>query len=55
MNPHTDLLNLEFANSDDSTAYAELEDIMALETELDVQTGSWIQHTFELRSDYINE
>ena len=52
--PHR-LVEFEFANSDDSTTYSELEDIMALEVELDVQTGSWIQHTFELRSDYINE
>ncbi len=52
--PHR-LVEFEFANSDDSTTYSELEDIMALEAELDVRTGSWIQHTFELRSDYINE
>lgn len=52
--PHR-LVEFEFANTDDSTAYGELEDIMAIEDELDVQTGSWIQHTFELRSDYINE
>lgn len=52
--PHR-LVEFEFANTDDSTTYGELEDIMAIEDELDVQTGSWIQHTFELRSDYINE
>ena len=52
--PHR-LVELEFANQEDATAYAELEDIMAVEAELDVRTSSWIQHTFELRSDYINE
>ena len=52
--PHR-LVELEFANQEDATAYAELEDVMAVEAELDVRTGSWIQHTFELRSDYINE
>ncbi|RKU13810.1 hypothetical protein C6501_08965 [Candidatus Poribacteria bacterium] len=52
--PHR-LVEFEFANSEDSTAYGELEDIQAIEAELDVRTGSWTQHTFELRSDYINE
>ncbi len=52
--PHR-LVEFEFANSEDSTAYGELEDIKAIEAELDVRTGSWTQHTFELRSDYINE
>ncbi len=52
--PHR-LVEFEFANEEDATAYEELEDIMALEAELDVRTGSWIQHKFELRSDYINE
>lgn len=52
--PHR-LVEFEFANEEDATAYEELEDIMAIEAELDVRTGSWIQHIFELRSDYINE
>ena len=52
--PHR-LVEFEFATQEDATAYDELEEIMALEAELDVQTGSWTQHTFELRSDYINE
>ena len=52
--PHR-LVEFEFANSEDSTTYGELEDIKAIEAELDVRTGSWTQHTFELRSDYINE
>ena len=52
--PHR-LVQFEFANQEDADAYAAMEDIMALEAELDEQTGSWIQHIFELRSDYINE
>ncbi|MDE0424821.1 MAG: hypothetical protein OXN25_08145 [Candidatus Poribacteria bacterium] len=53
-NPHR-LVELEFANQADATAYEELEDIIAIETELDVRAGSWVNHTFELRSDYIKE
>ena len=52
--PHR-LVVLEFANPEDVEAYEELEDIMAIEAELDVQASSWVLHTFELRSDYINE
>ena len=52
--PHR-LVEFEFASQEDATAYDELEDIMALEPELDVRTSSWTRHTFELRSDYINE
>ncbi|MYB01939.1 hypothetical protein F4X90_20010 [Candidatus Poribacteria bacterium] len=52
--PHR-LVTLEFANQADVEAYEELEAIMAIEAELDVQAGSWVLHTFELRSDYINE
>ena len=52
--PHR-LVVLEFAGSEDATAYEELEDIMAIEAELDNQASSWESHTFELRSDYINE
>ena len=52
--PHR-LVEFEFANQEDADSYAEMEDIMALESELDVRTGKWTQHTFELRSDYINE
>ena len=52
--PHR-LVEFEFANSEDATTYGELEDIKAIEAELDVRTGSWTQHTFILRSDYINE
>lgn len=53
-NPHR-LVELKFANQADATAYEELESIIAIETELDVRAGSWMNHTFELRSDYINQ
>lgn len=52
--PHR-LVEFEFANQEDADAYDELEEIMALEAELGDRTGSWTQHKFELRSDYINE
>lgn len=52
--PHR-LVELEFASQEDIDAYEELEEIMAIEAELDNQAGSWVLHTFELRSDYINE
>ena len=52
--PHR-IVTLEFASQEDSTAYEELESIMALEAELDIQAANWESHTFELRSDYINE
>ncbi len=52
--PHR-LVTLEFASQADIDAYEQLEAIMAIEAELDNQAGSWVLHTFELRSDYINE
>ena len=52
--PHR-LVTLEFATQEDIDAYEELEEIMAIEAELDVQAGSWVLHTFELRTDYIKE
>lgn len=52
--PHR-LVELEFASQEDAEAYEQLEDIMMIEAELDNRTGSWEQHRFELRSDYINE
>ena len=52
--PHR-LVVLEFANQEDVETYEALEDIMAIEAELDNQASSWEMHTFELRSDYINE
>ncbi len=52
--PHR-LVVLEFANQEDVETYEALEDIMAIEAELDNQASSGEMHTFELRSDYINE
>ena len=52
--PHR-LVELEFTNQADVEVYEQLEDIMAIEAELGNQAGSWVDHTFELRSDYINE
>lgn len=52
--PHR-LVELEFESQEDIDAYEALEEIMAIEAELDNQAGSWVLHTFELRSDYINE
>ena len=52
--PHR-LVTLEFASQEDVETYEALEDIMAIEAELDNQASSWVLHTFELRSDYINE
>ncbi len=52
--PHR-LVEFEYASQEDATAYSELDAIMELEAELDVRTGSWIQHTFILRSDYTKE
>ena len=52
--PHR-IVTLEFENSEDATAYEELEEIMAIEAELDLRAANWVSHVFELRSDYINE
>ena len=52
--PHR-LFVMEFASQEDADAFEQLEDIMAIEAELDNQAANWEQHTFELRSDYINE
>ena len=52
--PHR-LVEFEFASQEDAEIYEALEDIMAIEAELDNRTGSWSNHTFELRSDYIND
>ena len=52
--PHR-IVTLEFESNEDATAYEELEDIMAIEAELDVRAASWFSHTFELRSDYTKE
>ena len=52
--PHR-LFAIEFSSQEDADTYEALEEIQAIEDELDVRAGSWSSHTFELRSDYINE
>lgn len=52
--PHR-LVEFEYASQEDADSYAELEEIKALEDELDTRASSWVLHTFQLRSDYINE
>lgn len=52
--PHR-LVEFEFATREDGTAYEELEEIQAINAELDNRAGSWVEHSFELRSDYIKE
>ena len=52
--PHR-LVEFEFANREDGTTYEELEEIKAINAELDNRAGSWVLHWFELRSDYVNE
>ena len=52
--PHR-LVVLEFASQEDVDAFEQLEDIMAIEAELDVRAENWELHTLELHSDYINE
>ena len=52
--PHR-LVTVEFANEEDVTAYRELEEIMAIEAEIDVRAASRVIYIFQLRSDYINE
>ncbi len=52
--PHR-LVELEFLSQEEADAYNALEEIMAIETALDVRTANWVSHTFMLRSDYVNE
>ena len=52
--PHR-LVELAFVSQEDIDTYEALEDIQAIQDELDNQAGSWVLHTFELRSDYINQ
>lgn len=44
----------EFANQADAGTYMALEEIKAIRSELDEQAGSWVKHTFVLRSDSSN-
>ena len=55
--PHR-LVELEFATQEDADAYHALEEVIqTAEAQPERQAGNWSQvvHTFELRSDYINE
>lgn len=52
--PHR-LVNFEFSSQEDADAYEVLEEVMAIEEELDARAASWVSHTFRLRSDYVNE
>ena len=52
--PHR-MVTLEFATEADSDAYEAIEEVKAVETELDVRAGSWERHDFLLRPDYPNE
>ncbi|MYB64398.1 hypothetical protein F4X73_06885 [Candidatus Poribacteria bacterium] len=52
--PHR-LFTIEFSSQEDADTYEALEEVQAIEDELDDRAGSWSSHTFELRSDYINE
>ena len=51
--PHR-LVMREFANPTDVDAYIDLEETKAIQAELDQQAGSWVRHTFALRSDSSN-
>ena len=48
--PHR-LVMREFANPTDVDAYIDLEETKAIQAELDEHAGSWVRHTFVLRSD----
>ena len=49
------LVQFEFASREESEVYEAREDLQDLKAQLDTRTASWVEHTFELRSDYINE
>ena len=49
------LVQFEFASREESEVYEAREDLQDLKAQLDTRTASWTEHTFELRSDYINE
>ncbi len=52
--PHR-LVEFEFSSRADFDTYEQLEEIQAIQNELDNQTGGWTLHTFELRSDYVKQ
>ena len=45
----------EFASQAEADAYNALPEIQAVEAELNTHAANWVEHTFELRADYINE
>ena len=49
------LVQFEFASREESEVYEAREDLQAIKAQLDTRTAGWAEHTFELRSDYINE
>ncbi len=49
------LVQFEFASREESEIYEAREDLQVLKEQLDTRTAGWTEHTFELRSDYINE
>ena len=52
--PHR-LITIEFASQVEMAAWKALEIRKTFDAELDERAGSWKEHTFELRADYINE
>lgn len=48
-------VQFEFASREESEVYEAREDLQAIKAQLDTRTAGWAEHTFELRSDYINE
>ena len=52
--PHR-LVQFEFESQEDSDAYEALEEIQAIEDQMDVRTGGWELQRFVLRGDYVNE
>ena len=52
--PHR-LITIEFESQVEMAAWKALEIRKTFDAELDERAGSWKEHTFELRADYINE
>ena len=49
------LIEAEFASQEEVAVYEQLENVMAIEAELDNRAGSWVDYIFALRADYISE
>lgn len=52
--PHRLLIG-EFLSEAEADAYNALPEIQAIEAELNTQAANWVEHRFQLRSDYVNE